>query len=412
MPVLNKKILLKRAVALFVAMNVFVLLSTFRYRDYTSTSIDLQILLKLGLWFMGFGLGILLYRKWAGKVLRIDNILLIVMLLQILAACFYAPQMIYALSCFFSLVSIFIILFLASSYLDEEEILYSVFLTISLICIISIIAYYTVPSFARMGEWVEGASERTPGSRLSGVTGNPNSMGLMAAFTLIIGVHYARRYASRNLIIYIACMLLNLTALLMSNSRSSLAAMLVSLTAAYFLNFTPHRILAASTLACLAIAFFFLVDLDALMAMLSRSGNAEEITSATGRTHIWETAIRLIQERPLTGWGYTSSKEILPLHAHEIGHAPQSTHNLYLQMLFSMGIPGLAVFLAMFMVKFFYAMKFNDFFKVTILIFLLLHGLTESTIFVGMAGSTTLMFGFAYCLDYRREQPKTRQLPA
>ena len=412
MPALNKQILLKRFVALFVAMNVFFLLSTFRFREYTSTAIDWQILVKLALWFTGFGLGVLLYRKWAGKVLGIDNILLVVMLLQILAACLYAPQMTYALSCFFSLVSIFMILFLASSYLDEEEILYSVFLTITLICIISIIAYYTVPSFARMGEWVEGASERTPGNRLSGVTGNPNSMGLMAAFTLIIGIHYARKYASRNLVIYIACMLLNLTALLMSNSRTSLAAMLVSLTAAYFLNFTPHRILAASTLACLALSFFFLVDIDALMAILSRSGKAEEITSATGRTYIWEVAIRLIQERPLTGWGYTSTKEILPLHAHEIGHAPQSTHNLYLQMLFSMGIPGLTTFLAMFIMKFYYAMKFNDFFKVTILIFLLLHGLTESTIFVGMAGSTTIMFGLAYCLNYRREEPKAQNLPA
>ena len=408
MPTLNKQILLKRAVAVFVAANVFFLLSTFRFREYTSTAIDWQILVKLFLWFSGFGIGVLLYRRWVGTVLRVDNILLIIMLTQILAACFYAPHMTYALASFFSLISIFMTLFWASRFLNEEEILYSVFLTITLICIISIIAYYTHPVFARMGEWVEG--EHVPGNRLSGVTGNPNSMGLMAAFTLIIATHYWKPFWIRNPPIYIICVALNLIALLMSNSRSSLAAMIVSLAAAYFTNVTPHRILAASILVCLTIAFFFLVDIEALMEMVSRSGNAEEITTATGRTYIWETAIRLIEQRPLTGWGYTSTKEILPLHAYEIGHPPQSTHNLYLQMLFAMGVPGLAVFLAMFFVKFYYAIKFHDFFKVTILFFLLLHGFTECTIFVGMAGSTTIMFGLAYCLDYRNDQQREQRL--
>ncbi|MCB1590819.1 MAG: O-antigen ligase family protein [Alphaproteobacteria bacterium] len=406
MPSERTQALIKRSTSVFVGLNVFFLLATFRHRDYTDTAMDFQILIKLSLWMAGLGLGILFFRRWIGNALRADNILLVVLLVQILLACLYAPHMTYAVACFISLVAVFMILYFASIFLDEGEILYAVLIAISVICVISIIAYFVTPEFARMGEWIDG--QHVPGNRLSGVTGNPNSMGLMAAFALIIATHYRTDFARKNLPVFGICVFLNIVALLMSNSRSSLAAMIVSLSAAYFLKFTPQRILAASVLAACGIAFLLLVDLEAIMALLSRSGDAREITTATGRTYIWETAIQLIEERPFTGWGYTSTKEILPLHAYEIGHPPQSTHNLYLQMLFAMGIPGLTTFLALMFVKFYFSMKFQDFFKITIMIFLLLHGFTESTIFVGMAGSTTIMFGLAYCLEYRKKNLESK----
>lgn len=405
MPTYSARSLMKQAASFFVALNVFFLLSTFRVRDYTDTSLDYQIIIKLALWSAGVGLSILMYRRWIGNALRTDNILLALMILQIFAACLYAPHMNYALACFFSLIATFTILYLASSFLEESEILYTVMLTISLIAFLSIIAYYTVPEFARMGEWVDG--ERTPGNRLSGITSNPNTIGLMASFALIIAFHYRTPFIRKNFLIFAVCVLLNLIALLMSNSRSSMAAMIVSLTAAYFFNFTPRRLLAGCAMACAAIAFFFLADLDAIMSLVSRSGDTAEIMTATGRTHIWHTAIRLIGESPLIGYGYTSSMEILPQYESEIGHAPPHTHNLYLQILFGMGIPGLLTFLSMFLVKFYYSLKFQDYFKITLLVFLLLHGMTEASIFVGMASLTTIMFGLTYCLEYRKKDRDT-----
>ena len=400
MPSYSQKSILTTLASLLVAGNVFFLLSTFRVREYTDTALDFQILIKLSLWFSGIGLGLLLYRNWISKLLLIDNIMIIPMFLLIFISCFMAPHPVYALASLFSIIALFMTLFTASTLLREEQILYYVFVVISLISFISIIAYFVNPEYARLGEWQDG--EFAPGNRLSGITGNPNSMGLMAAFSLILGYYYRKNFANVSLPVYILCVSLCALALIMSNSRTSLAAMLVALTSGYFLQWTKHKIVAACFMFCGLVIFLLLVDLETIMSMLSRSGDAREITTATGRTHIWETSIDLIGQKPLLGWGFTSTKEILPEHAHEIGHAPQSTHNLYLQMLFTMGIPGLIFFMMMCVIKFYYAMRFQDYFKVTILIFLLLHGLTESTIFVGMAGSTTIMFGLAYCLEYRK----------
>lgn len=269
MPSYSQKSILTTLASLLVAGNVFFLLSTFRVREYTDTALDFQIIIKLSLWFSGIGLGLLLYRNWISKLLLIDNIMIIPMFLLIFISCFMAPHPVYALASLFSIIALFMTLFTASTLLREEQILYYVFVVISLISFISIIAYFVNPEYARLGEWQDG--EFAPGNRLSGITGNPNSMGLMAAFSLILGYYYRKNFANVSLPVYILCVSLCALALIMSNSRTSLAAMLVALTSGYFLQWTKHKIVTACFMFCGLVIFLLLVDLETIMSMLSLS---------------------------------------------------------------------------------------------------------------------------------------------
>ncbi|WP_186775952.1 O-antigen ligase family protein [Rubripirellula reticaptiva] len=76
---------------------------------------------------------------------------------------------------------------------------------------------------------------------------------------------------------------------------------------------------------------------DSVTSMVTKTGEIDELTSATGRTEIWGEAIRLIRERPLTGWGLNSTPKLMAdfsLH----------THNLLLHVCFSGGlIAGLLI---------------------------------------------------------------------
>jgi len=84
------------------------------------------------------------------------------------------------------------------------------------------------------------------------------------------------------------------------------------------------------------------LDVDALLAKVSRSGEADAIYSFTGRTGIWEFVAGKIAESPLLGYGYgcsrfllTGSEEIAVFHA----------HNQLLNAALEMGVVG-AILLA------------------------------------------------------------------
>ncbi|QDT02547.1 O-Antigen ligase [Rubripirellula lacrimiformis] len=107
------------------------------------------------------------------------------------------------------------------------------------------------------------------------------------------------------------------------------------------------RVGIASLLAVIAIAMagLIVVELasgkafrgDSLTSMVTKTGDIEELTSATGRTAIWAEAVRLIAQRPLQGWGLNSTPKLMQ-------DFSMHTHNLVLHATFSGGlIAGLLV---------------------------------------------------------------------
>ncbi|MGB7323464.1 MAG: O-antigen ligase family protein [Rubripirellula sp.] len=117
-------------------------------------------------------------------------------------------------------------------------------------------------------------------------------------------------------------------AILMIDRLFSRAGILISLSAVLFLSvgFIGFELLSEK-----------MVRGDSVTSMVTKTGEIDELTSATGRTEIWAEAIRLIRERPLTGWGLNSTPKLMAdfsLH----------THNLLLHVCFSGGlIAGLLI---------------------------------------------------------------------
>jgi exopolysaccharide production protein ExoQ len=396
---MHQSTLVIRATQFLLFLNTFVVESMFRQRDLGEKSIDLQVILKMGTWAFTLAFCLYFYRLWAAKMLRIDKFFELLLLFVVVLSCFYSPNIPYSLASAFSLVSVFALLFMSSFVLSNRQILWPIILGCTSVVFVSLIVYFAVPEFGRMKIWVDG--REAIGSRLTGITGAANVVGYISAFCLL-GLYYYRRYLpTRVPLVYWIFVGLNLIALLMSNSRTSLAALIVSVALASLVRMTSARFAAFFAIICLGIIAAVTINYDTLFSMLSRSGDASEITSGTGRTAIWSTVLHLIGERPLMGWGYASSIIILPEHSSSIGYTAAHAHNAFLQVLLTTGVFGLFAFLGVFIIKFYYALRARDPLNIAFITFLLIDGITEPIAFYGPATTSTLALATVLSLNYR-----------
>ncbi len=165
--------------------------------------------------------------------------------------------------------------------------------------------------------------------RMAGLA-HPNTLGLFSGLTLVAGVCCWRLYRgiqpqSWRWVGLDGLMLLVLSlaggALIFSLSRTAAAAVLITLVYVF-----RHHLLRGLGLKLFAIALvvglsgLLLVTLSGdadrltqsrINSLFSKSSDADELTSLTGRSLIWAYTSKLIAERPLTGYGATSSKELL-----------------------------------------------------------------------------------------------------
>lgn len=389
-------------------LNTFVAESIFRQRDFADKSIDLQITLKMSVWVLTFIFSMYFIRFWAKNMIRVDKFSELAMLAVVVFSCSYAPNIPYALAAAFSMISVFSLFFLSSAILSNREILKNIIFGSSLVSFLSLIAYYTVPDFARMKVYFEGAI--IPGTRLSGITGSPNSAGYIAAFSLLALYYYRRYFPQKVPVSYWFLVGINVVCWFLSNSRTSLVALVLSILIAGMVRFSPARLAAVFITVCLAILFLSIVDMDVIFAMLSRSGEASEITSGTNRTVIWSAVLDLVAERPLLGYGYGSGTFVLPAKSDVIGFSVTQAHNAFLQVLLVSGIVGLFSFLMVLLVKFYYAIKQKDQLNIAFLCFLLIDGMTEAVAFGGTVAISTFAFATVLSLKFN-EKNETSSYP-
>src|SRR5262245_26731423 len=130
---------IRKATKFLLFLNVFVAEAMFRHRSFADKSVDSQVIIKMGLWILTFIFCVLLFRVWGKKLLRLDNFVQLLLLLDIVISCFYAPNFAYSFASAFSLVAVMFMLLLASSVLDNAEIIRQVILGCTLVAFISII---------------------------------------------------------------------------------------------------------------------------------------------------------------------------------------------------------------------------------------------------------------------------------
>jgi O-antigen ligase len=185
--------------------------------------------------------------------------------------------------------------------------------------------------------------------------------------------------------------------LILSNNRSSM----ISVVAALWFSFVSRKnigfkVMVTVTLGLVGIAALALFS-DQIFAALSRSGKADEITTATGRAAIWSVVLEMWAQQPLHGYGYASALAILPLDP-RLFHAAAHTHNMYLELLFAGGVILLGLFLYAVWQTFRQALRLGAINEAALLVFFLLRGLTEATPFSGMASFSSFAFSLTIAL--------------
>jgi exopolysaccharide production protein ExoQ len=405
----NKQVFIGNFTKILLFLNAFIIEAVFRQRDFADKSMDAQVIIKTVLWVITFLFCAATYRIWAKKLLRMDNVFLVLLLILIFISCAYSPNEFYSLGATFSLVTIISLMLLASEVLENHEMLRPLIYGCTLVMALSIIVYFVFPDFGRMKDWI--GPNQVIGKRLTGIVGAANTVGYISGLCLL-ALYYYRQYGPiKHPTMYWLFILINLTALLMSNSRTSLMALCAAIGLASFMRPTLGRLVMLSLILCLGSLFMMAISVDAinvdsLLGMFARSGSASEIESGTGRTAIWRVAMELIEQKPLMGWGYSASTYIIPEHAKEVGFTVNQVHNAFLQIALCNGLIGVGVFILLIFSKFYYSLRSGQQLNVAFLVFLLIDGLTEPIAFQGVATTTTLALATVLALNYgnRRQQ--------
>ena len=253
----------------------------------------------------------------------------------LLIACLYTVSSVFSVTpvpALASTISIFCVYLLTITMVVElgrENVVKVLFGSMGVFMIGSWVAFFFVPE---IGVFEEPLADGEFAIRMSGIT-HPNSLGQHAGFCLISGAALWFGYRQRNFLIPFIC-LLAVGALISSLSRTAIAATVFAFAVGF-----RHRILTGSVksllvpagmvlflgLIVLATQVDFSRAIERQLGAVSKSGDSDEITTATGRGEIWTKTISLIKERPFIGYGPTTSKFLL-------GEYSLYTHNLLLNI--------------------------------------------------------------------------------
>ena len=143
--------------------------------------------------------------------------------------------------------------------------------------------------------------------------------------------------------------------LLLTKSRTTLGAVVLALFLLVGFALTGKRLLRILGVLALALAAFSFVGiiLQSSLAALYESqlaGRGEDsITTLTGRLPLWTLAFQFIGERPLTGYGFYAfwTPDHIRYFSDQLGWGVPESHNGFIELLLSLGIPGLLLYLAL-----------------------------------------------------------------
>ncbi len=314
--------------------------------------------------------------------------LVIIIALYFVAALFSITKVISFVSAV-SMVAILLMTVTALVQIGIMPVLNAIFAGMAFFNIFSWIVYFVWPE---IGVLEEPLPEGKFAYRMSGLA-HANTLGQYTGLTVVLGTimyfTYQKRSPLRIGLIFIA-----LAALVNSLSRTSLVATVFALAIAYRQVFLKREYFTGYILAILvgAIAIMAIstqVDIGAKikekMTLVSKSGDADELTTATGRAEIWAYTVKLIKKRPLIGYGAATSKYYLADYS-------QYTHNMVLNVAFSTGIIGGFAMLMMILGRIRAMMTVSHPLADGILVFIIINGLFENVVFSILCGMPTIVW--------------------
>lgn len=385
----------------------FLAAANFRYREIAEKSIDFQVALKLFSLACIFGICALniktLFHGLYTRGFFYWTMLFVFMLITTMYS--MGPQ--HAFVSVASMLGAFFYVGYLCVRLGRDRLVQVVVWLGFVLCTASLIVYATVPSLGRMKDWV--GDELVVTSRLQGLFGTSNGAGCSAAIILFLTavLHKPRSRPAR--FVWIGTLISAGLCLVLSNNRMAVASLVVTFGIYFILHGNVGRkvlfLFSVGLVAGSALVLFA----DEIFSLVSRSGSAEEITSATGRTRIWPVVIELWSQSPWLGWGFQSGQYILPKHP-DLFEAAAHAHNLYLESLFSGGLIQLSLLIWCILTTLVLAIRVRALGEFALFSFYLMYGLTEP-IFNGPIGVPVLLWICAVVLILHRAkalQPRRR----
>jgi exopolysaccharide production protein ExoQ len=211
----------------------------------------------------------------------------------------------------------------------------------AILMVMSILAYFGWPQVGH-----EVAESYTEAMR--GVYSQKNALG-GSALLAISYYAYVFIMKPRGHAVAMAMMIFMLLGIAMSKSATCLmiAVLVIFIAGMIYANrlrsgpFIKYLMISAA----LATVVITLVDPDIMFALLSRD------SSFTGRVPLWQMCMKLIAQRPWTGYGYSAfwieDSRIVQYIWQAIDWQAPSAHNGYIDIILQIGIPGLAAYLVM-----------------------------------------------------------------
>ena len=295
----------------------------------------------------------------------------------------------YSLVSTVALVSVLLMTVTAMMQLGLVRFLTVSFYGMSCFILFSWAAYFFMPE---IGVFLEPTANGEFTKRMSGLA-HPNTLGQYAGLTLVVGMalyqFYGQRSKWRVLVIALAA-----GALIASLSRTSLVATVVALVTMNYQWLLSERrrkwiLLGAILFVPMLMIVASQVDLQEKIAekmtIISKSGDASELATATGRAEIWQYSMQLISQRPLIGYGAATSKFYLSDYS-------LYTHNLLLNIAFSTGISGGLIGLVMILYQAASVVFKPHVIVSAVIVYILVNGLFENVIFSTIAGMPTLLW--------------------
>lgn len=382
------------ALFVFLALSVFLIDATFRQRELTAQSMDAQTFMKLCIWGSAILISIFSTPGFFGRLFRGDMKWLTILSLFAVFSTVYSPIPTYTFGGGVAAVSYCALAVCVSENLRKEQILFAFLLGLSCLLGVSLLLYAAGGGMAAM----EGGAVL----RLGGLAGSPNTLGRAASLTvLLLGVLLIYRYLSVFSWRFLLPACMAVTCLVLSDSRTSMAVVIVAF-GLYFLRNNPR--VAMLGIFGVGLFGFLLLNVDLPLhefaSAFSRSGRVSDITTLTGRTDIWDVSIAAFFEKPILGYGFGSTKVLLPqIYRTYWGFTVSHAHNLYIQTALTMGLVGLSFVLIILWRQVAAYFKHQDVFKTAVLGFILIHGLTEPGP-IGVAPNiVTFFWALSLCWD-------------
>lgn len=216
----------------------------------------------------------------------------------------------------------------------------------ALLAVIALVASVAVPSIGVMQELFPGAWR--------GVWPEKNALGGNMAIGFVV-LAAACALNPKRLWLWAPFAALTLFLVLMSTSKTSLVALLLGFGGLLFVALgrrngaTGVGMVWLAVLAVAMLGGFMLFAADLFFEILGKDA------TLTGRTKIWDAALRQIEKRPWTGYGYGVVWDVkgpwgpLAWIEKEAAFTPIHAHSAWFEQWIGMGLPGLVTFALMYL---------------------------------------------------------------